>query len=78
MILGRPTLTVEIIFKLDYIKINLSPTVWKRDVISTQEIRQCQASTPMATHSSILALKTPWTEEPSRLQSIGSQKIGHD
>ena len=28
----------------------------------------------MATHSSILALEIPWTEEPSRLQSMGSQK----
>ena len=32
----------------------------------------------MATHSSILAWKTPWTEEPGRLQSIGSQRVGHD
>ena len=32
----------------------------------------------MATHSSILAWKTPWTEEPGRLQSIGSQGVGHD
>ena len=32
----------------------------------------------MATHSSILALKIPWTEEPGRLQSIGSQRVGHD
>ena len=28
----------------------------------------------MATHSSILALEIPWTEEPNRLQSMGSQK----
>ena len=32
----------------------------------------------VATHSSILAWKTPWTEEPDRLQSMGSQKVGHD
>ena len=32
----------------------------------------------VATHSSILAWKTPWTEEPGRLQSMGSQSIGHD
>ena len=30
----------------------------------------------MATHSSILAWRIPWTEEPSRLQSIGSQRVG--
>ena len=32
----------------------------------------------MATHSSILARKIPWTEEPGRLQSMGSQRVGHD
>ena len=32
----------------------------------------------MATHSSILAWRMPWTEEPGRLQSIGLQRIGHD
>ena len=32
----------------------------------------------MATHSSILAWKIPWTEEPGGLQSTGSQRAGHD
>ena len=32
----------------------------------------------MATHSSILAWRTPWTEEPDQLQSTGSQRVGHD
>ena len=32
----------------------------------------------MATHSSTLAWKIPWTEEPGRLQSMGSQRLGHD
>ena len=32
----------------------------------------------MATHSSILAWKIPWTEEPGGLQSMGSQRVGHD
>ena len=32
----------------------------------------------MATHSSILAWKIPWIEEPGGLQSIGSQRVGHD
>ena len=32
----------------------------------------------MATHSSVLTWKIPWTEEPGRLQSVGSQGIGHD
>ena len=32
----------------------------------------------MAPHSSILAWKIPWTEEPGRLQSMGSLRVGHD
>ena len=32
----------------------------------------------MATHSSILAWRIPWTEEPGKLQFIGSQRVGHD
>ena len=32
----------------------------------------------MATHSSILALKIPWTEEPGGLQSMGSQRVRHN
>ena len=32
----------------------------------------------LATHSSILARRIPWTEEPGRLQSTGSQRVGHD
>ena len=32
----------------------------------------------MATHSSTLAWRIPWREEPGRLQSMGSQRVGHD
>ena len=32
----------------------------------------------MAIHSSILAWRIPWAEEPGGLQSIGSQRVGHD
>ena len=32
----------------------------------------------MATHSSVLAREIPWTEEPGRLQSMGSQRVRHD
>ena len=32
----------------------------------------------MATHSSTLVLEIPWTEEPGRLQSMGSQRVGRD
>ena len=32
----------------------------------------------MATHSNTLAWRTPWMEKPGRLQSMGSQRVGHD
>ena len=32
----------------------------------------------MATHSSILACRVPWTEEPGRLLSMGPHRVGHD
>ena len=32
----------------------------------------------MASHSGVLAWRMPWTEEPGGLQSIGSQRVGHD
>ena len=32
----------------------------------------------MATHSTTLAWKIPWMEEPGRLQSVGLQRVGHD
>ena len=32
----------------------------------------------MAIHSSTIAWKIPWTEEPGKLQSMGSQRVGHD
>ena len=32
----------------------------------------------MQTHSGILAWRNPWTEEPGRLQSMGSQRVGYD
>ena len=36
------------------------------------------AEKAMAPHSSTLAWKIPWTEEPGRLQSMGSQRVGHN
>ena len=41
-------------------------------------VRKIPLEEDMATHSSILAWRVPWTEEPSRLQSIESQRAGHD
>ena len=38
----------------------------------------CSTEKAMAPHSSTLAWKIPWTEEPVRLQSMGSLRVGHD
>ena len=38
----------------------------------------CILEKAMATHSSALAWKIPWTEEPGRLQSMGSLRVGHN
>ena len=38
----------------------------------------CDVEKAMATHSSTLAWKIPWAEEPGRLQSMGSRRVGHD
>ena len=37
-----------------------------------------EAEKAMAPHSSTLAWKIPWTEEPGRLQTMGSRRVGHD
>ena len=50
-------------------------------VKSETQVRVFLTFTPekaMALHSSTLAWKTPWTEEPGRLQSMGSLRVGHD
>ena len=51
-------------------------TMWHTRVQSLG--REDPLEKEMAMHSSTTAWKIPWTEEPSRLQSIGSQRVGHD
>ena len=41
-------------------------------------VRKIPLEKEMATHSSILAWRIPWTKEPGELQSMGSQRVGHD
>ena len=41
-------------------------------------IRKIPLEKGMATHSSVLTWRIPWTEEPGGLQSMGSQRVGHD
>ena len=52
------------------------PTMWETRVQSLgwEDLLEKE----MATHSSILAWKIPWMEEPGRLQSVGSERVRHD
>ena len=52
------------------------PTMWETRVQSLG--KEDLLEKEMATHCSILAWKIPWTEEPDGLQSMGSQRVGHD
>ena len=52
------------------------PAMWETWVRSLG--REDPLEKEMATYSSILAWRIPWTEEPSVLQSTGSQRVGHD
>ena len=52
------------------------PATWETRVRSLG--REDPLEKEMATHSSTLAWKIPWTEEPGRLQSMGSQRVGHN
>ena len=52
------------------------PAVWESHVRSLAGEDPLEKE--MATHSSILAWRVPWTEEPGGLQSMGLQKVGHD
>jgi len=51
-------------------------TMWETRVQSLGQ--EDPLETAMATHSSTLAWKIPWTEEPGGVQSMGSQRVGHD
>ena len=54
---------------------HLSP-MWETQVRSLG--REDPLEKEMVTHSSILAWRIPWTEKPGRLQSMKSQRVGHD
>ena len=47
--------------------------MWVRSLGQEDPLKQ-----EMATHSGMLSWKIAWTEEPGRLQSTGSQRVGHD
>ena len=65
-----------------YISQEASEVVWYSHLLKNFSqfvvIHTVKAEKAMAPHSSTLAWKIPWTEEPGRLQSMGSLRVGHD
>ena len=57
-------------------RLKLLPAMWETWVQSLG--REDPLEKEMAIHSSAIAWKIPWTEEPDRLQSMESQRVGHD
>ena len=59
----------------------MAQTVKNLPAVQETQVRSLGREDPleegMATHSSILAWRIPWTEEPGGLQSTGSQRVGH-
>ena len=64
----KPSLVAQTVKRL--------PTMWEIRVHSLG--REDPLEKEMATHSSSLAWKIPWTEEPGELQTMGSQRVGQD
>ena len=60
----------------------VAQTVKRLPVVQETQVRSLGWEDPlqkaMATHSSTLAWKIPWMEEPGRLQSMGLQRVGHN
>ena len=54
------------------------PVLDMLNVKTLRSLREDELKKEMATHSSILAWKIPWIEEPGGLQSKGSQRVRHD
>ena len=66
-----------------FLVVNESPQMVKRlPAMQETQVRFLDQEDPlekeMAIHSSTLAWKIPWTNEPDRLQFMGSQRVGHD
>ena len=59
----------------DYSLCYCKPTAFSLGAYTDPEVNPLEKG--MAPHSSILAWRIPWTEEPGRLQSMGSQRVGH-
>ena len=60
----------------------MAQTVKRLSTMQETQVRSLGKEDPLekeiAIHSSTIAWKIPWTEEPGKLQSMGSQRVGHD
>ena len=60
----------------------ITQTVKRLSTMQESRVRSLDWEDPLekelAVHSSTIAWKIPWTEEPARLQSMGLQRVGHD
>ena len=68
MVTGRASLVAQLVKILPVLQETWVPSLGRENPLEKE----------MATHSSILAWRIPWTEEPGGLQSIGSHGVGHD
>ena len=66
--MGMPSLVAQMVKRLSTMRETWVRSLGGEDLLEKE----------MATHSSILAWKILWTEESGRLQSMGSQRVGHD
>ena len=71
-ILGGSKITASLVAQ----RLKRLPPMWEIRVQSLGQEDPLEKK--MVTHSSILAWRIPWTEKPGRLQSSGSQRVGHD
>ena len=76
--LGHPDSMVQVHLLLSYPSILARRRYLQIPVFSYLVFLSSALEKAMATHSSILAWKIPWMEEPGRLPSTGSQRVGHD
>ena len=75
---SRPWITSKVILPLGFHGGSLVKNLPARQVTRVQSVGWEDPVKVMATHSSIRAWRIPWTEEPGRLQFMGSQRIRHD
>ena len=71
-----PTWWPENLWRMVAQRVKSLPTIRETQLWSLS--REDPLEKAMATHSSVLAWKIPWTEEPGRLQSMGPQRVWHD